>query len=468
AGQTSSTCTDSSDSGPTSGDETGGQEEQQTSSDGGPNSQETDTGNGGTDTTTSSQTSRSYHRGGIITGGFTSALGRFGDRINPFDDGSTQGGSQEDGQSTEQTCTPSFTAEVVEENPDGYPITINGDYSSCGENLEQINVEVAYDGRQTSHYATEVHQCVGDSGSCGGTTVEYEEHGGSFTIKILDGKKPEEVRQPVEVDVDLLALKSRYTGGRAGPTGEDELQYMCTGEGDTPYSESIDPSNYDCISDSSYVADLTATLGRQSISWGDTITVGPGTDISLPEGCDEKVVYRYGNRPKVGFAKYGSKYSESAVQEGDTLTSREGTAVSVESISGENAELTITCNKDSNSEKEGKESSDQQTTDEDRSQEDDDGGDGETATGTEQETIPESEKTAWMTFCENQGYDLASASERRECVENELASTCIQNQERDNCREIVSTMCQDLLDTDVKRENGKLKCDRPSWVSQGE
>lgn len=255
-------------------------------------------------------------------------------------------------QSTERTCSSDgFDAWLVESETSEYPIEIRG----CQpDNLEQINVMIGFDDGTTSYQTVGVTSsginCESDT--CDAANVDYTEHTDqnyNFTIRLTSGKEPENLfsPQPIEVDVDLLALDQYQPRGWAGDTDSGRLAEACQS------------NEYSCVSSNSYKADLVAKVGlRTGYESGDEITLKDGNTVRFPDGCDYQASYVHRNRPLMKVWHSSSYTTEEPLTSGESFETSEGTRFQISSVDSGEVSFSASCpdwngGSDNQSEEEG-------------------------------------------------------------------------------------------------------------------
>ena len=258
---------------------------------------------------------------------------------------------------TNSVCNGEFDAWIVETEKADYPVEIRG---CLTDDLEQINTMIRYDDG-TNSYLTSSIQRSSDitchSGTCETTTLSYEEQLNKdydFKLEITDGKSPSGLDRPVEVDVDLLALNETYAGGRAGQTEVSWLEEACGSD------------TYSCVSSSQkYKANLVSKVGLISdYEPAENITIQNGVTVQLPEGCDYRATYAYGNRPKLKIWYTPDSTAEVPLRSRERIETSRGTTFNLGSMSEEELTFSATCSEwetSSNETTEGNQTENNQT-----------------------------------------------------------------------------------------------------------
>lgn len=304
------------------------------------------------------------------------------------------GGTSTGDEETEQVecSTDSFSASI-DSSDNKYPVEINGEYCSTDEPLKQINMVLEYrrgeDGDETYHRSISIKprdtgafiRCESDN--CDSTSIEYDETvdegAKQFTITITDGIPS--TNREIVLNADLIALDREFWGGWAGPTPEEALEYACADSG-TEVPEQvpddtarfIDPSDYSCIFENSYVADLETAVQDSGTSgggegfredtgledrvcqeesengyqWGEIAILEHDETLELPEEPTCETAIRHTNlhgTPTIWYREDGERvYSIAAAEGPQTLKSEEiATEVEIMQITGAGTMMRVYC-----------------------------------------------------------------------------------------------------------------------------
>ena len=234
-----------------------------------------------------------------------------------------------------KTCNGEFDAWIVNSTVREYPVEIRG---CLTDDLEQINAMLRYDDGVNSYYTATITpdgvNC--QSGDCGSSSLDYQEtedQDYNFSLEITDGKTPAEVKAPIEVDADLMALNEVYNGGRAGQTDAQWMTDACISD------------TYSCVSSPEpYEADLISTVGLETeYEPGNEVTLSDGVTLELPEGCDYRVTYVYQNQPKLKIWSSEETTAERSLSGVGSIETDQGTTFDIDSSNQDEVTFTATC-----------------------------------------------------------------------------------------------------------------------------